>query len=154
MEKSSTSEGGDGAGDVVIPRKRRRTGEKEQRTRHVLPVECIICKKSKWIQPPCGPRKKEPLTNCEYEKGGQLLKTAELLNDESILLDIQGQDMVAIEVRYHRSCHKNYIKATCRVETCVVAVIVRTPLLKTSNACPAMTKKVTLKTMNRHRDFT
>ncbi|XP_038063155.1 uncharacterized protein LOC119733861 [Patiria miniata] len=30
MEKSSTSEGGDGAGDVVIPRKRRRTGEKEQ----------------------------------------------------------------------------------------------------------------------------
>ncbi|XP_038057255.1 uncharacterized protein LOC119728892 [Patiria miniata] len=132
MEKSSTSEGGDGTGDVVIPRKRRRTGEKEQRTRHALPVECIICKKSKWIQPPYGPRKKEPLTKCEYEK---------------------GQDMVAIEVRYHRSCHKNYIKATCRVQTCVVAVIVRTPLLKTSNACPAMTKKVTLKTMNRHRDL-
>ena len=42
--------------------------------------------------------------------GGQLLKTAELLNDEAILLHIRDKDMVAIEVRYHRSCHKKYVK--------------------------------------------
>ncbi|XP_038062008.1 uncharacterized protein LOC119745928 [Patiria miniata] len=89
MEKSSTSEGGDGAGDVVIPRKRRRTGEKEQRTRHALPVECIICKKSKWIQPPYGPRKKEPLTNCEYEKGGQRLLNYSMMNPSFLIFKIK-----------------------------------------------------------------
>ena len=42
--------------------------------------------------------------------GGQLLKTAELPSDEAILLHIRDKDMVAIEVRHHRSCHKKYVK--------------------------------------------
>ena len=63
------SEGDDDAGAVDIARKRRRTSERGQRTQHVLPVECLICRKDKWIRQPNGSRIKEPLTNCEYEKG-------------------------------------------------------------------------------------
>ena len=38
--------------------------------------------------------------------GGLLLEAA--LQDESILVNIGGQDLVAIEVRYHKSCYKDY----------------------------------------------
>ena len=31
-----------------------------------------------------------------------------MLNDEALLVDIRDKDLVAIEVRYHRSCYKNY----------------------------------------------
>lgn len=40
--------------------------------------------------------------------GGLLAKAAEKLQDESILLLIRDADMVSIEVRYHRSCYKEY----------------------------------------------
>ena len=40
--------------------------------------------------------------------GGLLLKAAEELNDEAILVDLRGKDHVAIEVRYHRSCYRDY----------------------------------------------
>ena len=40
--------------------------------------------------------------------GGALLEAAEKLNDEPLLLQIR--DLVAIEVRYHRSCNKDYIR--------------------------------------------
>ena len=36
------------------------------------------------------------------------MEAAEALQDESILVNIRGQDLVAIEVRYHRSCYKDY----------------------------------------------
>jgi len=40
--------------------------------------------------------------------GGLLLNAAEGLNDETLLLEIRGHDLVAIEVRYHQSCYKDY----------------------------------------------
>ena len=36
------------------------------------------------------------------------LDAAEALQDESILVNIRGQDLVAIKVRYHISCYKDY----------------------------------------------
>ena len=42
--------------------------------------------------------------------GGLFLKAAELINDEKLLLQIRDQDMFAIEVCYHRTCYKDYIK--------------------------------------------
>ena len=33
---------------------------------------------------------------------------ATLKGDESILLDIQGKDCVALEVKYHRRCYERY----------------------------------------------
>ena len=35
---------------------------------------------------------------------------AEVLDDEMILNDIRGKDVVVIEVRYHKSCFKNYTR--------------------------------------------
>ena len=34
------------------------------------------------------------------------MEAAEALHDESILVNIRGQHLIAIEVRYHRSCYK------------------------------------------------
>ena len=40
--------------------------------------------------------------------GGLLLEAADALQDDSILVKIRGQDLVAIEERYHRSCYNDY----------------------------------------------
>ena len=36
------------------------------------------------------------------------MEAAEALQNASILVNICGEDLVAIEVRYHRSCYKDY----------------------------------------------
>ena len=51
---------------------------------------------------------------CETEDAGQLRGAAKLKNDEKILLQIRGQDCVAIEVRYHRACYANYTNFLAR----------------------------------------
>ena len=38
----------------------------------------------------------------------------EALPDESILMNIHGQDLLPIEVRYHRSCYKELLIKTVR----------------------------------------
>ncbi len=40
--------------------------------------------------------------------GGQLRRAATLKSDDSILLEIQGKDCVALEVKYHRQCYAKY----------------------------------------------
>ena len=42
--------------------------------------------------------------------GGLLSRAAEDLNDEEMLLLIRDQDCVSIEVRYHRTCFRNYTR--------------------------------------------
>lgn len=50
----------------------------------------------------------EKLISAETLDGGKLRKAAELKTDESILLEIQGKDCVALEVKYHRRCYLKY----------------------------------------------
>ena len=38
------------------------------------------------------------------------MKAAECKNDERLLLQIRGKDLVAIELKYHPSCHKDYTR--------------------------------------------
>ena len=45
---------------------------------------------------------------------GLLRRAAELKNDEKILVQIRDKDCVAIEVRYHKSCYRNYTKFLTR----------------------------------------
>ena len=45
---------------------------------------------------------------CEQPDGGRLAKAAKDKKDDQLLLQIQDQDCVAIELRYHRSCFRNY----------------------------------------------
>jgi hypothetical protein len=49
----------------------------------------------------------EKLISAETLEGGQLRKAATLKGDESILLQIQGKDCVALEVKYHKRCNLN-----------------------------------------------
>ena len=83
---------------------------------HVLPVQCIICKTNQYVKDP-GTRKRkvEKLMNCETISGGQLLNAAKMKQDERLLLHIRGKDLVAIEVKYHKSCYLRYTKV---VHTC------------------------------------
>ena len=50
----------------------------------------------------------EKLISAETLDGGKLRKAAEFKSDESILLEIQGKDCVALEVKYHRRCYLKY----------------------------------------------
>ena len=40
--------------------------------------------------------------------GGQLRQAATLKADQSILMQIEGKDCVALEVRYHKQCYQQY----------------------------------------------
>eukprot|EP00057_Strongylocentrotus_purpuratus_P022810 XP_011677284.1 PREDICTED: uncharacterized protein LOC762622 [Strongylocentrotus purpuratus] len=85
---------------------------------HVLPVHCIICKGAKYIrEQSSGKRKVEKLILCERKDGGHLLEAALLKQDEQLLLHIRGKDLVAIEVRYHKSCYYRYTKVVKRCNT-------------------------------------
>ena len=79
--------------------------------------KCIICQRDKFKR---GTRSREPLTQNISDFGSQsLLRAAQIRNDERILTNIQGQDTIAIEVRYHRTCYKDYVrsKTLTRLET-------------------------------------
>ncbi|XP_032890462.1 uncharacterized protein LOC116981512 isoform X1 [Amblyraja radiata] len=79
--------------------------------RHVLPVHCIICKSSKYIiKKATGKRRVEKLVRCETKQGGPLMTAATMKKDEALLLLIRDRDLVAIEVRYHKSCYLRYTK--------------------------------------------
>jgi len=41
---------------------------------------------------------------------GQLLKAAEMKEDTSILVHIRDKDCVSLEVRYHKSCYRQYTR--------------------------------------------
>ncbi|XP_055504368.1 uncharacterized protein LOC129705019 [Leucoraja erinacea] len=79
--------------------------------RHVPPVQCIICKGSKYIKEQAtGKRQSEKLVRCETKHGGQLLTAATLKQDEALLLHIRDKNLVAMEARYHKSCYLRYTR--------------------------------------------
>ena len=79
--------------------------------KHILPVECLICKRTQYIKErSSGKRRVEHLVRCETKMGGQLVRAAILRKDERVLLHVQDKDLVAVEVRYHKSCYSSYTK--------------------------------------------
>lgn len=81
------------------------------RNAHVLPSCCIICGSSAELcvlDKQSKKRQKVLLTKCQLIHNDKLIKAAELRGDEVMLRKIRGQDLVAIEVQYHRTCHKTY----------------------------------------------
>ena len=46
--------------------------------------------------------------SAETTDGGQLRRAATVKKDDSILLQIQGRDCTAIEVKYHKQCYRKY----------------------------------------------
>ncbi|XP_016363138.1 uncharacterized protein LOC107704663 [Sinocyclocheilus anshuiensis] len=55
-------------------------------------------------------RQKDHLSQAEILSAGQLLKAAEMKEDTSILVHIQDKDCVSLEVRYHKSCYRQYTR--------------------------------------------
>ncbi|XP_070538664.1 uncharacterized protein [Ptychodera flava] len=81
----------------------------KRRSVHVLPPMCLICRSVKRMNDrKTGKRIEEKLTSCET--GESLLKAAEVRQDEELLVQIRGQDLVSIEVKYHKSCYRNYTR--------------------------------------------
>ncbi|KAJ8391118.1 hypothetical protein AAFF_G00097390 [Aldrovandia affinis] len=117
------SEAQDADGGEAVPSSRtstsRETPRKKLRSRTglpvpcagpVLPALCIICKKTDKYITVHHKRQKEHLSQAETLSAGQLQKAAEMKQDTSILLHIQDKDCVSLEVRYHKSCYKQYIE--------------------------------------------
>eukprot|EP00794_Sanderia_malayensis_P000765 gene765-55_t len=89
----------------------------QQRSKHVLPERCIICRRTTpWFMKNKrdAKRVRQPLVTCETVNAGLLRDAAEQKNDEKILVEIRGRDCVAIEVRYHKICYTNYTKFLTR----------------------------------------
>uniref|UniRef100_UPI00358F6426 uncharacterized protein n=1 Tax=Myxine glutinosa TaxID=7769 RepID=UPI00358F6426 len=83
--------------------------------KHVLPVQCIICKSTQYIKEQrTGKRKVEKLVQCETKQGGQLVTAAIIKQDEALLLHCRDKDLVALEARYHKSCYLRYIKVLAK----------------------------------------
>ncbi|GAA6102814.1 uncharacterized protein LOC107704663 [Tachysurus ichikawai] len=55
-------------------------------------------------------QQKDHLSQAETLCAGQLLKAAEMKEDTSILVHIQDKDCVSLEVRYHKSCYRQYTR--------------------------------------------
>ena len=53
-------------------------------------------------------RKADKLVSAETMDPGQLRNAATLKEDKDILLDIQGKDCIALEVKYHRKYYEQY----------------------------------------------
>ncbi|XP_033116231.1 uncharacterized protein LOC117116322, partial [Anneissia japonica] len=82
------------------------------RRSHVLPAQCIICKRMQYIKGTFNRAKApEKLVRCETLSGGKLIEAAVAKQDDSLLLDIRDKDLVAIEARYHKSCFRRYTRS-------------------------------------------
>ena len=72
--------------------------------------KCIICQVERCKRGK-GARSREALTQNISEYGSaSLLRTAEIRGENRALLQIKGQDCIAREIKYHRSCYKNYVR--------------------------------------------
>ena len=59
-----------------------------------------------------GARSREPLSlNMTATGSASLLKAAQTRDDRRLLLQIQGQETIAIEIKYHKSCYVQYVRA-------------------------------------------
>lgn len=100
-----------------------------QSTNRVLPRQCIFhlagtsktCGKTGLkftIGRKTGSRQTEKLTQCLTRDAERRLKAAaEKKNDDRLLLQIRGKDLIAIEVCYHKSCYRHYFQAPVTIST-------------------------------------
>lgn len=87
-----------------IPRKIQRRG--------LHPETCLFCQKKEKYVKKKGVWSKEFLANVEtIDKARESIYNVALaLDDSDVLPHVCGQDLVAYEIKYHRSCYRNYIR--------------------------------------------
>ncbi|XP_055957426.1 uncharacterized protein LOC126822187 isoform X2 [Patella vulgata] len=84
---------------------------------HVLPPVCIICKKVPLFYRCQKKTVSDKLVLAETKDGGRLREAAIKKEDETILRHIRDKDCVAVEVRYHLRCYKDYVRFLTRKPT-------------------------------------
>jgi hypothetical protein len=98
------------AGPSKLLRSKAAKLENESRNKHVLPAVCSICKSTKYVISSVSRRRGlQTLVQCETD-AITLKLAAEKKQDESILMQIRYQDPVAVEVKYHESCNRDYTR--------------------------------------------
>jgi hypothetical protein len=71
--------------------------------------KCIICQQHKFLKTHAKTREKLAQNISEYGSSA-ILRAAQIRNDTRVLLQIEGKDTIALEIRYHRSCYKDYVR--------------------------------------------
>ena len=70
--------------------------------------KCAICQKVKIKK---GTKSREPLTlNLTKCASASLSNAAQIRNDERLLKEIHGKDTIALEIKYHKSCYRDYVR--------------------------------------------
>ncbi|XP_038062969.1 uncharacterized protein LOC119733637 [Patiria miniata] len=77
-----------------------------------LPRICIICnKKQRWgLDKRTKKTVLDKLSQCQTLTAGKLLEAARKKEDQGLLSQIEGKDLLAIEVCYHRLCYQEYTR--------------------------------------------
>ena len=71
--------------------------------------KCIICQNERKTAPKKSSGRYEDPTDCvTFKAGDTLLNAAKIREDNRLILALEGQDYIAIEVRYHRTCYQRY----------------------------------------------
>ncbi|XP_041369507.1 uncharacterized protein LOC121383502 [Gigantopelta aegis] len=92
------------------PRKLRSASNLQLSASTTLPAICIICKRTDRFVKLHHKRTRDKLIQAETMTAGKLYEAAVKKCDESILLHIREKDCVAIEVKYHRTCYRDYTR--------------------------------------------
>ena len=76
----------------------------------IFPKHCVICRKTRYITERLSrKRKTETLSLCQTKQAENSLQEAAVLKcDHMLLLQIQGEDLIAKEAHYHKSCYREY----------------------------------------------
>ena len=71
--------------------------------------KCIICQNERKTAPKKSSSRYEDLTDCAtFKARDTLLNAAKIRDDNPLILALEGQDYIAIEVRYHQTCYQRY----------------------------------------------
>ena len=73
---------------------------------------CLLCQKTKALRKDGRTSGYESLAELQtFEASKTLIDAAEIHNDARVLLAIKDQDLIALEVKYHKSCYRDYRNA-------------------------------------------
>ena len=96
----------DGPDDGPLPEKRTTRASIFQKD----PAKCLLCQAIRYVKRKhTGSRVAEPLTSCStHDIANSIMNAAEVRQDHELLIAIRGSDLVAMEIKYHGSCHRRY----------------------------------------------
>eukprot|EP00794_Sanderia_malayensis_P012505 gene12505-13790_t len=93
----------------VEVRSSRRLSTEERREFGKLPKTCIFCKKDKFVK---NSKTREKLRLCQEFRADDTMRKAAMMREDTDLLAICSDELIAKEAMYHHTCYKSYVKVT------------------------------------------